>query len=94
MVEALAPAFERVVCTEVPAAALHARGVPGAGSHPAGELARACAAAGLEAEVEPDFAAAVRNGRRLAAERGGILLVTGSHYVLQPARQALGVWED
>jgi len=95
MVRALAPALERAVCTELPAAALQARGLPGTGSHSAAKLAFACEEAGLAAEQEPDFDAAVRRGRRLAAELPeGILLITGSHYVLAPARGALRVCED
>ncbi len=102
VIRALAPALERVVCTELPGHpsidgpispdmdGLSARRP----STPAGELARACANAGLEAETEADFGVAMQKGRRLAAERGGILLVAGSHYALQPAREALGVWED
>jgi len=95
MVRALAPALERVVCTELQPAALEARGLPGAGSHGAAKLAQACEEAGLAAEPESDFGAAVRRGRELAAELpGGILLITGSHYVLAPARDALRVCED
>jgi dihydrofolate synthase / folylpolyglutamate synthase len=95
MVRALAPALERVVCTELQAAALEARGLPGAGSHSAAKLASACEEAGLAAEQEPDFDAAVRRGRQLASELpGGILLISGSHYVLAPARGALRVCED
>ncbi len=95
MVRALAPALDRVVCTELQPAALEARGLPGASSHGAAKLARACEEAGLAAEPEPDFGAAVRRGRRLASELpGGILLITGSHYVLAPARDALRVCED
>jgi len=89
-IEALAPALDRIVCTELPPAALEARGMPGAVSHPAGELVAACAAAGLEAEAEPDLAAAVRRGGELAGSAGGILVVAGSHYALAPARDALG----
>jgi dihydrofolate synthase/folylpolyglutamate synthase len=94
MVAALAPALDRAVCSELPAVALEARGRPGAASHGAGELARLCEAAGLPAEEESDFAAAIRRGRELAAAAGGILLVTGSHYLLAPARAALGLCED
>ncbi|HWM62819.1 MAG TPA: cyanophycin synthetase [Solirubrobacterales bacterium] len=89
MVDALAPALARAVCTELPADALAARGVSGATSHPAAELARACKAAGLDAEAEADFAVAIRRGRELADAAGGILLVAGSHYALAPARAAL-----
>jgi dihydrofolate synthase / folylpolyglutamate synthase len=95
MVRALAPALERVVCTELDSAALEARGLPGAGSHSAAKLARACEEAGLAAEQEPDFTAAVKRGRRLASELpDGVLLITGSHYVLAPARAALRLCED
>jgi dihydrofolate synthase / folylpolyglutamate synthase len=95
MVRALAPALERVVCTELQPAALEARGLPGASSHSAAKLARACEEAGLAAEPEPDFGAAVRRGRELAAKLpGAILLISGSHYVLAPARDALRVCED
>ncbi|HEV7400230.1 MAG TPA: cyanophycin synthetase [Solirubrobacterales bacterium] len=95
IVGALAPALERAVCTELQPAALEARGLPGAGSHSAAKLARACKEAGLAAEQEPDFNAAVRRGRELAARLPqGILLVTGSHYVLAPARNALSLCED
>jgi dihydrofolate synthase/folylpolyglutamate synthase len=90
MVGALAPALERVVCTELEPAALEARGLPGAGSHSAAKLARACEALGLAAEQEPDFGAAVARGRELASQLpGGLLIVTGSHYVLAPARAAV-----
>jgi dihydrofolate synthase/folylpolyglutamate synthase len=95
MVRALAPALERVVCAELQPAALEARGLPGASSHDAAKLARACEGAGLAAEPESDFGTAVRRGRELASELpGGILLITGSHYVLAPARDALRVCED
>jgi dihydrofolate synthase/folylpolyglutamate synthase len=85
MVGALAPVLERAVCTELPAAALEAHGRPGAASCPAPELVAICEAAGLPADPEADFAAALRRGRELATP-DGVLLVTGSHYVLAPAR--------
>jgi dihydrofolate synthase/folylpolyglutamate synthase len=109
MVAALAPALDHVVCTELAGHSPTREGLELADgpkseesvrfSAPrlgvgAGELARACAAVGLEADIEPDFEAAVRRGRQLAMERNGVLLVTGSHYVLQPARLALGLCED
>lgn len=95
MIGALAPILSRVVCTELDAAALESRGLPGIGSHNAAKLAEACREAGLSAEQVPDFGAAVRRGRELAAERaGGILLVTGSHYALAPARAVLRLCED
>ncbi len=95
MVRALAPVLDRAVCTELQPAALEARGLPGAGSHSAAKLAAACEEVGLPAEREPDFSAAVERGRQLASELPeGILLITGSHYVLAPARDALRLCED
>lgn len=91
MVRALAPVLDRAVCTELPAGALSAQGRPGAASHPAAELAAVCEAAGLPAEPEPSFPEGLRRARKLASELPGrTLLVTGSHYVLAPARAALG----
>jgi len=91
MVAALAPVLDRVVCTELPAAALEGHGRPGARSHPAAELAAVCAEAGALAEAEPGFEAALRRARELAAaDPEGILLVTGSHYAIGPARRLIG----
>jgi len=98
---ALAPSLDRVVGTELPIqpAASAADGPNPVDIRPlssrrrsvgASELARACVAAGVAAEAEPDFETAVRRARALAAELGGVLLVAGSHYTLAPARAALG----
>jgi len=95
MIGALAPVLSHVVCTELNAAALESRGLPGITSHSAAKLAEACREAGLSSEQVPDFGAAVRRGRKLAAEQaGGVLLVTGSHYALAPARAVLRLCED
>jgi dihydrofolate synthase/folylpolyglutamate synthase len=95
MIGALAPVLSHVVCTELDAAALESRGLPGASSHSAAKLAEACRQVGLSAEQVPDFGPAVRRGRELAAEQAdGILLVTGSHYALAPARAVLRLCED
>jgi dihydrofolate synthase/folylpolyglutamate synthase len=94
MVEALAPVVTRVVCTELEPTALEARGLPGAACHSAAKLAAACGAAGVEAERAPELVAAVRRGHALAAELGGALVISGSHYALAPARTALALCED
>jgi dihydrofolate synthase/folylpolyglutamate synthase len=90
MVEALAPAIDRAVCTELPAdgpKSLDLDGPDRRRSTPAAELAAACEAAGVPAEAEPDFEAALRRARAPAAgEQSAAVLVTGSHYVLGPAR--------
>jgi len=95
MIAALAPALGGVVCTEIPPAALLGHGRPGARSRPAGELADLCRAHGLEATAEPDLEAALRRATELArapvpGELDGLLLVTGSHYLIGPARLAQG----
>jgi dihydrofolate synthase/folylpolyglutamate synthase len=91
MVAALAPALERAVCTELPAAALEGHGRPGARSRPAAELAAACKAAGLPAEAEAAFEPALLRARELARSSSeGVLLVAGSHFATAPARRILG----
>jgi dihydrofolate synthase/folylpolyglutamate synthase len=90
MVRALAPVLERAVCTELPQRALEGHGRPGARSRPAAELAALCRSAGLEAEAEPDFAAALRRGVQLAeGPPEGALLIGGSHYAIDPARSEI-----
>ena len=91
MISALAPALDRVVCTELPAAALEGHGRPGARSHPVAALVDLCEEAGLQAEPEPQLAAALERARSLALEPPeGVVLVAGSHYAIAPARAILG----
>jgi dihydrofolate synthase/folylpolyglutamate synthase len=91
MIAALAPALRGAVCTEIPAAALLGHGRPGARSRPARELADLCQANGLEAIAEPDLGVALRRSTELAcATFAGVLVVTGSHYLIGPARAARG----
>jgi dihydrofolate synthase/folylpolyglutamate synthase len=90
MVAALAPALDRAVCTELPAAALEGHGRPGARSRAAAELVTACEAAGLPAEAQPDFVAALRRSLSLASDPPqGLVLIAGSHYAIAPARSLL-----
>jgi dihydrofolate synthase/folylpolyglutamate synthase len=88
-VAALAPVLTRAICTEIPAETLHSQGRPGASSHPAEDLAGICRDEGLEAEAEPRLGQALARSRDTAKAAGGALLVTGSHYLLAPARAAL-----
>jgi len=91
MIAALAPVLERAVCTELPQAALEGHGRPGARSRPATELAGICDAAGLAAEAEPGFEAAVERAIAVAAtEPEGLVLVAGSHYAIAPTRAVRG----
>jgi dihydrofolate synthase/folylpolyglutamate synthase len=91
MVAALSPAIDRAVCTELPHRALQSQGRPGASSRPAEELAEVCEGAGVPAEAVPDFESALSRARDRVASQvpEGVLFVTGSHYLLAPARAVL-----
>jgi len=97
MLTALAPALTHLVATQLPKSG--ADGPKSAHierfsarrpSVAARELAGIARQAGVEAEAVEDFGAALSRARDLARELDGVLLVTGSHYVLAPARGALG----
>jgi dihydrofolate synthase/folylpolyglutamate synthase len=99
MIEALAPTLTQAICTELPSAdgpkcRLGVDVSARRQGFSARELTRLCAEAGLAAEAEPDFGAAVARGNALAGEGGGVLLVAGSNYALEPARAALRLCED
>jgi dihydrofolate synthase/folylpolyglutamate synthase len=93
MIAALAPAVSHLVCTKLPADGPNSPlGVDFSArrhSQEADELARIARDVGIEAEAIEDFDAGLLRGRQLAREAGGMLLVTGSHYVLAPVRMAL-----
>jgi dihydrofolate synthase/folylpolyglutamate synthase len=98
MIAALAPALTHLVATQLPTKGADGPESPQIGrfaarrpSVGAGELAGLAAVAGVGAEAVADFGAAVARARSLARELDGVLLVTGSHYVLAPARAALGL---
>ncbi len=99
MIEALAPAFTRAICTDLSSADGPQSGHIGhfearRRGFEASELVEMCTVAGLKAEAIPDLETAVARGRELAQDAGGVLLVTGSHYALAPARAALRLCED
>ncbi len=95
MIAALAPAVTNLVCTKLPADGTKSSSMERISSRRrslrAEELAGAAAGTGVEVEAIEDFGAAVARARDRATELDGVLLVTGSHYVLAPARAALGV---
>jgi dihydrofolate synthase/folylpolyglutamate synthase len=101
ILKVLAPSLAHAVCTQLPKQPADGPKT-GAGvvfsahrpSFSAARLAAVCGEVGLEAETEVDFGAAVRRARALALALGGVLLITGSHYVLAPARAALSLCED
>ncbi|OLE35242.1 MAG: hypothetical protein AUG48_11250 [Actinobacteria bacterium 13_1_20CM_3_68_9] len=83
---ALAPSLDLAVCTELPAQRLARAGRPGARSLEAGRLAELAEAAGVAAvEVAQEPEEAVRRALTAAGGRGGVTLVTGSHYLLKYA---------
>ncbi len=101
MIGALSPALARAVCTELPGHAADgpkSRDMHDISAHrpsiPAGRLVAACGGVGLAAEEEVEFGVALRRARALALELDGVLLVTGSHYALAPARAAIELWQD
>ncbi len=80
---ALAPRLDVAVCTELPAERLARAGRPGARSLEAARLAELAEAAGMaRTEVVGRPEAALRRAVAAARERGGVTLVTGSHYLL------------
>ena len=82
IINALAPACSRFVCTEIPPDAIEGSGRPGGRARPALELAALCERAGVGAEAVPDPLQAWARARELARERGGVALAAGSHYLL------------
>jgi dihydrofolate synthase/folylpolyglutamate synthase len=86
IVAALAPAVAGLVATEVPPERLATAGRPGAEAFAASALAAAARAAGIGwVEEQPEPAAALALAREQARARGGVVLVTGSHYLLRYA---------
>jgi dihydrofolate synthase/folylpolyglutamate synthase len=88
ILQALASRIELAVCTEVPPRGLAGAGRPGAESLQAARLAELARAAGVpraEAIIEPEEA--IRRAVAGARERGGVTLITGSHYLLSYAAE-------
>jgi dihydrofolate synthase/folylpolyglutamate synthase len=82
IVNALAPAVTRFVCTEIPPERIEGSGRPGGRSRPALEIAALCQKAGVEAEAIADPLEAWARAQELARERNGVALAAGSHYLL------------
>jgi dihydrofolate synthase / folylpolyglutamate synthase len=82
IVNALAPAVSRFVCTEIPPTRIEGSGRPGGRSRPALEMAALCQKAGRDAEAIPDPLVAWERARDLAREGKGVALAAGSHYLL------------
>jgi dihydrofolate synthase / folylpolyglutamate synthase len=82
IVNGLAPACARFICTEIPPNRIEGSGRPGGRARPALELAALCEKAGKGAVAIPDPLKAWARARELAKERGGVALAAGSHYLL------------
>jgi dihydrofolate synthase / folylpolyglutamate synthase len=82
IVNALAPAVRRFVCTEIPPERIEGSGRPGGRSRPALEVAALCQKAGVEAEAISDPLAAWGHTKDLARDGEGVALAAGSHYLL------------
>ena len=94
MIQALAPALDHAVCTQLPADGPQSHAGGGISAHrpsvPAEELAAICREAGVKAEAEASFEVALGRASALAAEPPeGVLLIAGSNYGIAPARAAL-----
>lgn len=85
----IAPFCARIVCTEVPEAAIAAGGRPGGRSRPAEELRALFGRLGVPARAEEGLDAGVRAAREDSVELGLPLLVTGSHFLIGSAGAAL-----
>jgi dihydrofolate synthase / folylpolyglutamate synthase len=82
MLTALARACETFVCAEIPPEAIEGSGRPGGESWAAAELAELVRETGRDAEAIADPVEAWERARELAAERDGVALAAGSHYLL------------
>ena len=83
---ALAPVLGGLVTTEIPADRLASAGRPGARALGARALRRGRPRCGIGwVEEVPNPAAAIARARSVADAQGGVLLVTGSHYLLRYA---------
>jgi len=82
----LSPLLDLAVMSGLPAEALANSARPGARGWDPGELSRIASISGLEAEASAGPEEALSRAKQLATERGGVVLVAGSHYLL-PARQ-------
>jgi dihydrofolate synthase / folylpolyglutamate synthase len=82
VISALAPLAAHAVCTELAPETLAGLGRPGAATVDATVLAELCGGLGLDAEAVSDPRRAMDRALRIARERSGVALFTGSHYLL------------
>ncbi|MGA7435561.1 MAG: Mur ligase family protein [Solirubrobacterales bacterium] len=82
MLAELEGSIDMAILTELPQDLLHSWGRPGARTFPASDLESIMRQLGVPSEVEPEPMNALSRAVSLAEERGGIVLVAGSHYLL------------
>ncbi len=88
IVAALVPVVEGMAVTEIPRERLARAGRPGAEALAASALAGAAREAGIGwVGEEPDAFVALRVAKERALGLGGVVLVTGSHYLLRYATE-------
>lgn len=85
MLAELAPALSRVVFTGLPEDALAAWGRPGAVGWAPTRLETEAGRLGLACEIAGSSSAAIARAREIASEAGGIVLITGSHFLFAPS---------
>lgn len=84
MLAELAGSLEAAVFTGLPGEALAAWGRPGARAWDPEELQGLAGRLGLEAETARTPAGALERAREMALEKGGAVIITGSHFLLAP----------
>ena len=84
MLAELAGSLEAAVFTGLPGEALAAWGRPGARAWDPEELQGLAGQLGLEAETARTPARALERAREMALEKGGAVIITGSHFLLAP----------
>ena len=82
MLAELAPVLDHLVLADMPDSALEGRARPGATAFDSAILMANALDLGMECELVAAPAEALARARELAAERGGMVLIAGSHYLV------------
>ncbi|HRV59646.1 MAG TPA: cyanophycin synthetase, partial [Solirubrobacterales bacterium] len=88
MLSELAGSLDAAVFTRLPREALEAWGRPGARGWEPDELMRLASGLGLRSESAPTPLDALARAREMALERGGAVLIAGSHFLFAPGEGA------
>lgn len=82
MLEELAPVLDHLILVDLPDSVLKGRARPGATAFDSATLMESALELGLDCELAADAADALPRARELAVERDGIVLIAGSHYLV------------